>query len=1284
MSSECCSQFIVLCLLKFMSLVTVPTAVDPDSSSQNVPSPTPALASESDNSSQVCSSGKFSNDASRTAGAIHKKDVAKENDRKGSRRNASRTDILSVSSGRSNPTSSKKQIYRVPDFGAPDKVGEHFDSSNLISLSSIEFNSEESYKKHQDKIFRRNKEFTVLAILGCSILGLIFLQIFPVVSRKQDALLSPFIWSIIISTSTVFLNFRNAQDTPQIDIAEKFLFGALILVWMIFPFFWVRILAPLSAVKYLQASYIFCNLIIAFGFQINSVLSSSLYFILSTFVLFFTLLFQIQVYSKEVLIENFLLFMLLLIFLLIPLRLQQRVFRSLYFSSIYGPRKSHRQSIRRSKVSFSRGLRSPRTKNLDTGTKHRSFLLFSGDDSTSTQFSTNLEKDLRILSRNREQKYMLNRINVNTEPSQIVSLIENCQAMICVASQESVQDTRWKDKLLFAYDRKIFLLVIALETDLVFSSGLKMILRYTPFITLPQNAPLSKNSIGRSARQIFAYLISLKNSIPLPPINAHDSNDLKPENSIQKNSSSLTFPKSEEELRDSRGHSDSKRESLLDKNHSAKNSADNSQIFKDGQSLGSNSVSSNLFKKASSSFAEFVRKSTSLKENIKSAVQRSREVSFVNLENDDVEAVDLEEPVENNGDFQVVPDKLRRLRSLEPRSIDEDLDEIQLSLSRNSSFIEGKSQKKLESLKSDELLQFSTGFEYFSNVTNQGHPIALTPSDVKQLHEDKKEETHDPRKLVRSPSTCISSEKSIVISPIQSSRHGSITTLPGSCRKNASYAVYRNFMTKKSSLYTKTLETIKSEKSPLEIESNLSINDDTTNVNTLNLEGDAGCSNLHSQTNILAFDKTKSTDEDHDPAMNSFMKRNSLESPLSLGPEEHFIELTWLGQKFISDSLEHALKNWRSEKHLLDTQVIAFGSFMYLLLEGIAGVNFPLKNTTMFEILFAFSIPFAITIVITIISQYSVLSNRVFQLVSFLHFLTQILFLIIYIFASLLYSSFSIHFMFLSVRSLLNQVLFFETPFRIVFIQSIVLFILNMIQIALSSSGGGIKITPGYMTAELIFSIVLIFMLSRKEELKTRLLFLLEQRLACDNIFIETSYRYPACFQPRVNSDSVANVHTVFISYKHSDISFATKLERQLLKSGFAVWIDKEGIKAGEHWREEVAEGIDNCFAFIFIVTPASVQSTYCREELEYAYVNGKPILPVILKDSTSLLSPEMHSIISAIQWIHFDTNSFHDSWLKLKESLERFVSVRLSSLEQEFQDPRILSSPEPSHTENL
>ncbi len=85
----------------------------------------------------------------------------------------------------------------------------------------------------------------------------------------------------------------------------------------------------------------------------------------------------------------------------------------------------------------------------------------------------------------------------------------------------------------------------------------------------------------------------------------------------------------------------------------------------------------------------------------------------------------------------------------------------------------------------------------------------------------------------------------------------------------------------------------------------------------------------------------------------------------------------------------------------------------------------------------------------------------------------------------------------------------------------------------------------------------------------------------------------------------------VFISYSRRDIRTADLVVERLEASGHDVWIDREGIDGGAHWRESIVAAIKGADAFVLMLTAASVQSDNVRRELDIAQDAAARLLPV-------------------------------------------------------------------------
>lgn len=93
----------------------------------------------------------------------------------------------------------------------------------------------------------------------------------------------------------------------------------------------------------------------------------------------------------------------------------------------------------------------------------------------------------------------------------------------------------------------------------------------------------------------------------------------------------------------------------------------------------------------------------------------------------------------------------------------------------------------------------------------------------------------------------------------------------------------------------------------------------------------------------------------------------------------------------------------------------------------------------------------------------------------------------------------------------------------------------------------------------------------------------------------------------------IQTMQPVFISYSHKDESYAQILATSLRQHGFDVWID-DRISQGDKWFQTIVSAIENCAAFIVIMTPDSEKSEWVHKEILLAKREKKKIFPLLLK----------------------------------------------------------------------
>jgi len=86
-----------------------------------------------------------------------------------------------------------------------------------------------------------------------------------------------------------------------------------------------------------------------------------------------------------------------------------------------------------------------------------------------------------------------------------------------------------------------------------------------------------------------------------------------------------------------------------------------------------------------------------------------------------------------------------------------------------------------------------------------------------------------------------------------------------------------------------------------------------------------------------------------------------------------------------------------------------------------------------------------------------------------------------------------------------------------------------------------------------------------------------------------------------------------FVCYAHEDASAVYSELANLHAAGANLWYD-EGISPGSEWPEDLAQAIDGADRLLFFVSPASVGSRHCRNEVQYALDHDKPIVAIHLQ----------------------------------------------------------------------
>ena len=140
----------------------------------------------------------------------------------------------------------------------------------------------------------------------------------------------------------------------------------------------------------------------------------------------------------------------------------------------------------------------------------------------------------------------------------------------------------------------------------------------------------------------------------------------------------------------------------------------------------------------------------------------------------------------------------------------------------------------------------------------------------------------------------------------------------------------------------------------------------------------------------------------------------------------------------------------------------------------------------------------------------------------------------------------------------------------------------------------------------------------------------------------------------------------VFISYSRKDKLFVRKLNDALDTMGVDAWVDWEGIELASDWMSRITAAIEGGDAFLFVISPESLKSKVCMEELEIGIASNKKIIPVLYREPEK--KQQMHPKLASTNWVYMRTKK--DDF---KATLPKLVAAIQTDLDWVQQHTRLL-----------
>jgi WD40 repeat protein len=128
-------------------------------------------------------------------------------------------------------------------------------------------------------------------------------------------------------------------------------------------------------------------------------------------------------------------------------------------------------------------------------------------------------------------------------------------------------------------------------------------------------------------------------------------------------------------------------------------------------------------------------------------------------------------------------------------------------------------------------------------------------------------------------------------------------------------------------------------------------------------------------------------------------------------------------------------------------------------------------------------------------------------------------------------------------------------------------------------------------------------------------------------------------------------VSDVFLSYSRRDSEFVQRLAGALSERGKDVWFDVEGLRDAEVFPAALRSAVERSDGFVFVISPDSVASRFCEQEVEHALALRKRLVPLLHRRVADEQVPEG---VRERNWIPFDDDArFDDGVERLVHALE-------------------------------
>ncbi|HMO31207.1 TIR domain-containing protein [Enterovirga sp.] len=118
---------------------------------------------------------------------------------------------------------------------------------------------------------------------------------------------------------------------------------------------------------------------------------------------------------------------------------------------------------------------------------------------------------------------------------------------------------------------------------------------------------------------------------------------------------------------------------------------------------------------------------------------------------------------------------------------------------------------------------------------------------------------------------------------------------------------------------------------------------------------------------------------------------------------------------------------------------------------------------------------------------------------------------------------------------------------------------------------------------------------------------------------------------------------TVFISYSRRDMALVDRLDAGLQARGVKTLVDRAAIEVGERWFDRLKDLISRAETILFVLSPDSVGSKICAEEVAFGRKLHKRFIPVVVR---RVEEPSVPEALSELNYVFLDDEGTYEAQL--------------------------------------